>query len=194
MKKILYLVPVAAMIVGCSPKSNVANVSSGASVQTNQSAPSGSPTQGGTQAESHQEEIPQAVELPADVADSRPNYVRLKATVFKMNGDYANNVAVTVGPNGNLTYFPAPSDLTAESAPVEIGEGWWLNRQGISANSVFTKYTFDEYRNLKSTPSPAEIKAMIIPGSEVTDFRQLVLPASEARNLPPQELLKYIKD
>lgn len=162
MKKFLYILPLAAMAVACSPKSNTS--------------------------------VPQPEAMPVDVADSRPNLVRLKATVFKMNADYADKVAVTLGQNGELSYFPAPSDINVDSAPVEIGDGWWLNRQGISANSVFTKYTFEEYHNLKSVPTPAEIKAMIIPGSGVTDFRQLVLPASEARNLPPSELLKYIKD
>jgi len=130
------------------------------------------------------------MDLP--IENSKPNMMRMKATLFKMSGDYANNVAVTFGPDGNLTYFPAPTDLSAESVPAEVGEGWWLNRQGLGPNSVFTKFTFDEYRALKTVPTPDEIKAAVIPGARVTEFRRLVLPASEARGLAPKDLLKYL--
>ena len=114
------------------------------------------------------------------------------ATIFKMNGDYANNVAVTVNADGVLIYFPAPTDLTANSAPYDLGNGWYLNRQGIGANSVFTKYTFDEYRSLTTAPSPAEIKAAIIPGSRVTVFQELPIKASEAIS-NPDLCLPYLK-
>lgn len=104
----------------------------------------------------------------------------LKASVFKMNGDYANQVAVGVNSSGDLTYFPAPSDITQSSCPVEIGDGWWLNRQGIAKGYKFTRYTFSEYSSLKKTPSPEEILKAIIPGAEVTEFRMLDIPSSEA--------------
>lgn len=117
----------------------------------------------------------------------------LKASVFRMNGDYANNVAVTLGPNGELTYFPAPTDIRKSSAPVALGEGWWLNRQGLSAGSVFTRWTFEEYARLKTCPSIEEIKSAIIPGAMVTEFQQLPIPASEANAMKPAELLKLIK-
>lgn len=134
------------------------------------------------------------VPMEVNTQNSRPHLMRAKATLFKMSGDYADNVAVTIGPDGNLSYFPAPTDLTDQSAPEEVGEGWWLNRQGLGPNSVFTKYTFSEYRALKTVPTPEEIKAAIIPGAHVTEFRQLVLPAEEARGLQPSELLKYLHE
>lgn len=104
-----------------------------------------------------------------------------KATVFKMNGPYADRVAVTVV-NGQLTYFPAPGDISADSQPIYVGDGWWLNRQGVSANSVFTDWTFKQYAELSSSPSPSEIMKHIIPGAEVTEMRQLSLPVGEAAN------------
>ncbi len=70
----------------------------------------------------------------------------LKATAFRMSGPYQNNVAITVGPDGRITYFPAPSDISKNSAPVEIGDGWWLNRQGLGPGSVFTRYTLRNMR------------------------------------------------
>lgn len=106
--------------------------------------------------------------------------LRPQASAFRMSGDYADKVAVTFDGNGRLVYFPAPSDISAASRPVDLGNGWWLNRQGISANSVFTRWTFDEYKALKKTPSAREIKEAIIPGAYVTDMETLPVPASEA--------------
>lgn len=165
MKYYGYILPVAALLCGCGQKT--------------------------TRSAQGPDLVPDRMQ--GQVIVSQPRNVVAPATVFKMSGHYADHVAVTLGSDGQLTYFPAPTDLTAASAPVEIGDGWWFNRQGLSANSVFTRWTFAEYRALPTVPSPSEIKAAIIPGARVTDFRQLPIPASEAAGLPPADLLKYIK-
>lgn len=116
-----------------------------------------------------------------------------KATVFRMSGDYADNVAVTLDSNGELAYYPAPSDLKSSSAPLEIADGWYLNRQGLGPNSVFTKYTFAQYRALKQAPTPEEIKAAIIPGAVVTEFSQLPLNINQVSGMTPAELKEYLK-
>lgn len=103
-----------------------------------------------------------------------------KATAFKINGPYADKVAVTVAADGRLSYYPSPSDISASSTPEYIGDGWWLNRQGLSENSVFTSWTFAEYAALPTTPSPSEIKAHIIPGSAVVEFQHLPFTLSQA--------------
>lgn len=103
-----------------------------------------------------------------------------KATVFKMSGPYADHVAVTLDNNGELAYYPAPSDITANSAPVYLGDGWWLNRQGLGASSVFTTWTMAEYAKLPSTPSPAEIKGHIIPDARVTEFKKTSVSITDA--------------
>lgn len=115
-----------------------------------------------------------------------------KATAFKMTGDYADNVAITIGSNGQLTYFPAPSDISKSSVPTSLGNGWYLNNQGISANSVFTKYTFEEYSKLPSVPSPQELKEAIIPDARVEDMIQLPYNINEAKN-NIEEIKDYIK-
>ncbi len=112
--------------------------------------------------------------------NSKPVNALPKATAFRMSGDYADHVAVSVDNQGNLTYFPAPTDITAASAPVSLADGWWLNRQGIGINSVFTKYTFSEYAALPSVPSIEELKASIIPGARVTEVISLPYSINEA--------------
>ncbi len=138
-------------------------------------------------------ESPEVVMIPANrvIMDSRP-YAVLKATVFQMSGDYANNVAITLNSDGKVAYYPAPSDISASSAPVNLGGGWWLNRQGISANSVFTKYTFEEYSKLQKAPTPEELKEAVIPGAKVTRMVRTDIPASEA-SAKIKELKTFVK-
>lgn len=104
---------------------------------------------------------------------SQPVGMLPKPTAFRMSGDYSDNVAITLDSQGNLVYFPDPRDISADSKPTPLGDGWWLNRQGLSGNSVFTRYTFEEYSKLEHVPSIKELKAAIIPGAKVTQIRVL---------------------
>lgn len=115
------------------------------------------------------------------------------ATAFRMSGDYSKNVAISLLPDGSLGYFPAPTDITADSEPISLGNGWWLNCQGIGPNSVFTKYTFPEYSSLLEAPSPEQLKSSIIPGAKVTDFIELPMTQTEALG-NMGEIKQYLKD
>lgn len=167
MKKSIFYATGLLLLSACSPKPNTVS----------------------TTAQNNTHSIP-----PEAVAiDVQPTGMVLKASAFRMSGDYSNNVAVTLNANGGLAYYPAPSDISATSAPKALGDGWWLNRQGLGPNSVFTKWTFEEYHALPSTPSQAEILGAIIPGATVTEFRQLPVSASKAMTMPTEELLKMVK-
>lgn len=165
-------IPVIAMLTSCSSqKTTTITISQQQAVEQNEITP---------------------VKADLGMMDSRPRNAVLKASAFRMSGDYANHVAVTLDASGNLTYFPGPGDISESSRPKQIGDGWWLNRQGLGPNSVFTKWTFEEYSKLPSVPSPAEIKAAIIPGAKVTEWRQLPITASEADMMPAADLLKML--
>lgn len=123
---------------------------------------------------------------PTTLSGKRPVGMILKATAFQMSGDYSNNVAINLNEDGTINYYPAPSDITENSRPVALEDGWWLNRQGLGPNSVFLRYTFDEYMALPAAPSLEELKAAIIPGARVTAFRRLSYPAGEAMKYLPQ--------
>lgn len=130
---------------------------------------------------------------PIVTQQRQPEGMMPKATAFRMSGDYSDNVAVTLDGGGNLVYYPAPSDITAASAPVNLGDGWWLNRQGIGPNSVFTSFTFEEYSKLPAAPTRSQIMESIIPGATVTSMRELPFTLSEAqRNLP--EIKKFLSN
>lgn len=103
-----------------------------------------------------------------------------KATVIKINPEFDNKVAVTLNAAGSLLYFPAPSDITPASAPYPLADGWYLDRQGIGQNSVFTDWTFEQYASLPKVPSQEEILNHIIPGSGIQAIEKLPISASQA--------------
>lgn len=164
MKSILFTLPLAAMIVSCSPKTKTYTL------PTPEPAPSNK------------------IIVRQPVKSSMP-----KATAFKMNGDYADNVAITIGPNGNLIYYPAPTDISTRTAPIRLEDGWWLNCQGISSSSVFTTYTFSEYSKLPSVPSQAQLLESVIPGAKVIQMVQLPYTITEAQS-HISEINTYLKD
>lgn len=171
-------------LMSCTKKSNIITIPVSTGNQTSADGSYGGPV-------TLPEPAPGRLIAPVPVRGGSVNTMP-KATVFKIEGKYADHVAVTLGPDGNLSYFPAPSDISAASVPVALGDGWYLNCQGIGANSVFTKWTFEEYKALSKVPSPDEIKAAIIPGARIEDFRTLPVTASEARNMTPEELIKLL--
>lgn len=134
------------------------------------------------------------VSMPENTLSGASANIMPKATVFRMSGDYADNVAVTFAPDGTLTYFPAPSDISPDCASLSLGDGWYLNRQGFGPNSVFTRWTFDEYSKLPSVPSPEEIKEALIPGARVTQMQRLNVSISDAEKMSASELLKLIQE
>lgn len=134
---------------------------------------------------------PVAEVYPGTVIGSSPRTMP-KATVFRIDPAYADKVGITLNSDGSFAYYPAPSDISERSAPVELSGGWWLNRQGLSAGSVFTDWTFSEYSALKATPSREEIKKHIIPGSGMSDFKTLPVDMSKAI-ADPSVCLEYLK-
>jgi len=125
-------------------------------------------------------EIGDAAVPVVQLTGSSPLAMMPKATAFKMTGNYSDKVAITLNPDGSILYYPAPSDISENSRPISLGNGWWLNRQGIAPTSVFTKFTFDEYSRLPKTPSVEELKAAVIPGARVSQWEVLPYTASEA--------------
>ncbi|MBD5225631.1 MAG: hypothetical protein HDS68_06680 [Bacteroidales bacterium] len=104
-----------------------------------------------------------------------------KAVAYRMSGDYADNVAIALTADGeSILSYPAPTDLGKDSPPVSLGGGWWLSRCGISANSVFTTYTYATYSALKQAPSPEELLKAVIPGARVTRIERLSMTPQQA--------------
>ena len=102
-----------------------------------------------------------------------------KARIYKMSGQYADNVPVQMGQDGTIISYPAPGDVVGQE-PIAVAHGWWLDRRGIGTNSAFTRWTYAEYSQLPEAPTQEEIRAAIIPGARVTELKQLPMTMSEA--------------
>ena len=136
-------------------------------------------------------EIPTVATKPMIIGGNNDVRAIPNATIFRMSGDYVNNVAITLNHDGTLAYYPDPADITANSTPYALGNGWYLNRQGIGPNSRFTSYSFEEYRNLPALPSQKDLISSIIPGAVVTEFIEIPVPVSQAIT-DPAACKKYI--
>ena len=131
----------------------------------------------------------QLVQAPArPIIGSEPVSALPHAVIYKMNGDYADKVAIQVDAQGNVVSFPAPQDVKGME-PVALKDGWYLSRQGIGPNSVLTRWTFAEYSALKSVPTIAELKAAILPAAKITEIKTLPMLQSEALENPQSIVL-----
>ena len=122
---------------------------------------------------------PEPVQIVGE--SSAPSAALPKAVVYKMNGDYAAYVPVTVSADGrSLISFPAPTDLVDGSEPIAMASGYYLDRRGVNQNTRFTRWTYAEYRALRQTPSPAQILDNLIPDARVVDIHRLPITLNQA--------------
>lgn len=139
--------------------------------------PTEEPASGGNQQEG---------QLKIDVNNLRPSLshgpvaVMPKAIIYKTSGDFRQNVPVQVNADGTLLSYPAPSDIPENAAPVQLESGWLLSPVGVGPQTVFTTYTYDEYRSLSQPPAPEEILKAVIPGSRVTTTMEVPMTLGEA--------------
>lgn len=127
-------------------------------------------------------EVPQVEKIDRTVRSQGPVTMLPRAVIYRTDGDYNDRVAVNLDASrSSLVSYPAPTDVSAASAPVVMKDGWLLDRRGgVGLNTAFLNWTYAEYSALESAPTPAEIMAHVIPGARVTAVRQLPMTASEA--------------
>ncbi len=86
--------------------------------------------------------------------------------IYKTSADYNNKVPITLNEEGDqVMSFPAPTDLYTNGVlalPVKLKNGYLLDKRGIHPNSAFTSFTYEEYRNLHTAPSPTELLNSVI--------------------------------
>ena len=114
------------------------------------------------------------------IIGGRPTAVLPRGVAFRMSGDYADNLPLNLSADGVLESYPAPSDISADSAPIPLADGWWLDRRGVTEGTVFSRYTLAQYAAMKEVPSPQELLASVIPGAKVTAVVPLPMMQHEA--------------
>ncbi|WP_297072096.1 hypothetical protein [uncultured Duncaniella sp.] len=166
---ILPAITASAVMAGCSTHKEVSDGHSGA-VGWNKSL------------ETEQTDSTSVIFLPGNgntgVRDTRPSAVVPMAKIYKTNGDYAERVPVMLNASRTaLVSYPAPSDLR-DSEPVKLDDGFLLDRRGVGVNTAFTRWTYKEYSEMTTPPSPEEIMANLIPEARVTELYEMPFPAS----------------
>lgn len=112
----------------------------------------------------------------------QPQRALPRAIVYRTSQPSADLVPVAMNSDGKtLASYPAVTDVSAAtSTPIQLGDGWMLDRRGIGPDAAFTGYTYADYAALKTTPSPAELIESIRPAIRVTDMYSLPITANEA--------------
>lgn len=113
-------------------------------------------------------------------ASGHPSMSLPKARIYRMTGPYADNVPITIGADGQVISYPAPTDISNAQRPLPLRDGWWLDRRGVGEGSVFTRYTYAEYAALKEAPSPEDLKKAVIPGARVVGVTVLPITLEQA--------------
>lgn len=125
---------------------------------------------------------PLTVKADVPVMGSRPLTAMPKAVVYKMNGDYSSLVPVTLDASrSKIVSYPAPTDLSEQSTPLPLGNGWYLDRRGgIGPNTAFLKYTYPQYMSLPQAPSPSALLCDIVADARVTETKVLPMTLGQA--------------
>ncbi len=83
--------------------------------------------------------------------------------VYKTKKDYNKNVAIYLSEDKKkITGYPHPTDVSANSYPIPLKDGYLLDNRGIGKNTAFISLTYEEYAALKKAPSIEELENMII--------------------------------
>ena len=105
------------------------------------------------------------------------------AYIYKTNGDYDNNVVVSYNRgDGTFISYPAPSDVSSDSSPLQLVDGWLLDRRGgVSDNTAFLRWTYGEYCRLDSTPTLEQLRAAILPDARIIAVQRLDMTTFDAQ-------------
>lgn len=115
-----------------------------------------------------------------------PSIRREPATrAFRPNGDYAANVMVTLSPDcREVISYPECNEVDSSMAPVKLSRGYYLDRGGVGPNTVFLRWTYDEYSRLPETPTPSQIIEAVIPDSHIAEIIEIPLGMNYAKIHP----------
>ncbi len=98
----------------------------------------------------------------------------LNTLVYKTKANYENRVPVLLSEDkSRIVFYPAPKDVYFRgelAKPTKLSKGYWLDNRGINENVAFTKYTYEEYSQLKEAPPLDTLFNKIIDKNPLTDL------------------------
>ncbi|MCX6230201.1 MAG: hypothetical protein NTZ33_01540 [Bacteroidetes bacterium] len=108
--------------------------------------------------------------------------------IYKTNADFYNNVPVMLSDDKtDIISYPDITDVYYNGKlayPTKLENGYLLDNRGVSKNTAFLKYTYDEYSKLPATPTKDELLKMIISKNAITElYRCNKLPKNNISQL-----------
>ena len=112
---------------------------------------------------------------PKDMDEKQEmSYAGPPTIIYKTKKDYSKNVPVTMDETkSSILSFPDPKDVYYNgelSYPIKLKKGYLLDNRGINANSVFLKYTYEEYSQLKKAPDIEDLMKNIL---DINPFKEI---------------------
>ena len=94
--------------------------------------------------------------------------------IYKTNADFYKNVPVIMSDDKtDIVSYPDIIDVFYNGKlayPTRLENGYLLDNRGISKNTAFLKYTYEEYSKLPATPTKDELLKMIINKNPLTEL------------------------
>lgn len=132
-----------------------------------------------------QKPVPSAGKAPNVPARALP-HVR----IYRMKGDYANYVPITLNEDGTqLMSYPAVTDIYPSAKPEYLIDGWYLDHRGVNVNTAFTSYTYDEYSKLPKTPTQSDLMSHIIAKKAIAEILDLGV-----ERIPNDSIIRLIQN
>lgn len=94
--------------------------------------------------------------------------------VYKTNGNFNQQVSVTLSDDGNtIVAYPHPNDIKSTLNtvyPTVLKNGYLIDNRGISTQSAFLKYTYDDYAKLDTIPSLNALYDLILSKNSIIEI------------------------
>ncbi len=97
--------------------------------------------------------------------------------LYKTKADYSKNIPVVLSADkSEIISFPDIKDIYFKGKfayPTLAEQGYLIDNRGIGINVAFISYTYEEYSQLKETPSAADLYNKIIDNAPLTELYNL---------------------
>lgn len=116
--------------------------------------------------------------------------------IFKLNGDYVNNVCVMVDSTGTEILARSIGKIEDRHHFIALSDGYFAGRGALGwSHNRFTKWTIEEWNKLPKTPSDEEILANLIPDAKAIEIWEheplgewFDFPSFDAPGLPDRDV------
>ena len=102
------------------------------------------------------------------------DYTGPPTIIYKTTKDFSKNIPVTLSVDKTkIVSYPAPGDIYFKGKlayPTELTKGYLLDNRGISINTAFIKYTYEEYSKLKEVPDLKTLYSLILDKDPIVEM------------------------